>query len=158
MGTKAMFHSLTLGNASGAFFSTYLVSSVKTYLRGLSSTLETSKMEQILSNYLLVRIFILMALLPIMSHARCNYSAIFNFGDSTSDTGAIHVIFPYNELAENPPYGKTFFGKPVSRYSDGRLSIDFFGMLILVAMLFFAAWIIVLYYIARLFLIMTFSI
>jgi len=84
-------------------------------------------MKQILSRYLLVCIFILMALLPIMSHARCNYSAIFNFGDSTSDTGAIHVAFPYNELAENPPYGQTSFGKPVSRYSDGRLSIDFFA-------------------------------
>jgi len=84
-------------------------------------------MEQRMSRYLLVGIFISMAILPIMSHARCNYSAIFNFGDSTSDTGAVHVVFPYNELAESPPYGQTFFGQPVSRYGDGRLSIDFFA-------------------------------
>eukprot|EP01018_Ginkgo_biloba_P002407 Gb_11296 [translate_table: standard] len=30
-------------------------------------------------------------------------------------------------LAENPPYGQTYFGKPVNRYSDGRLSVDFFA-------------------------------
>lgn len=67
------------------------------------------------------------ALLPILCHGHCNYPAIFNFGDSSSDTGAIHFIFPQNELAENPPYGRTYFGKPVNRYSDGRLSIDFFA-------------------------------
>jgi hypothetical protein len=82
------------------------------------------------SKYYLVGIFAAMAVLPILSHARCNYPAIFNFGDSTSDTGAIHFAFPYNELSENPPYGDTFFGKPTGRYSDGRLSIDFFGTLI----------------------------
>ena len=69
-----------------------------------------------------------MAILPILSHASCDYPAIFNFGDSTSDTGSIHFVFPYNELAENSPYGKTYFGQPVARYGDGRLSIDFFGM------------------------------
>eukprot|EP01018_Ginkgo_biloba_P002399 Gb_21378 [translate_table: standard] len=66
-------------------------------------------------------------LLPMPCYGRCNYLAIFNFGDSTSDTGAIHFVFPYNMLAENPPYGQTHFGKPVNRYSDGRLSIDFFA-------------------------------
>lgn len=68
-----------------------------------------------------------MAILPILSHARCNYPAMFNFGDSTSDTGAIHFAFPYHEQAENRPYGETFFGRPTARYSDGRLSVDFFA-------------------------------
>nr|ABR16067.1 unknown [Picea sitchensis] len=66
-------------------------------------------------------------LLPILCYGHCNFPAIFNFGDSSSDTGAIHFIFPNNELAENSPYGRTYFGKPVNRYCDGRLSIDFFA-------------------------------
>eukprot|EP00253_Pinus_taeda_P017048 PITA_17048 len=69
----------------------------------------------------------MVSLLPIPCHCRCNFPAIFNFGDSTSDTGAIHFSFPYHEAAENLPYGQTFFGRPVYRYSDGRLSIDFFA-------------------------------
>jgi len=79
------------------------------------------------SKYYLVGILSAMVVLPILSHARCDYQALFNFGDSTSDTGTIHCVFPNNELSENPPYGETFFGKPTSRYSDGRLSIDFFA-------------------------------
>ncbi|GLJ29672.1 hypothetical protein SUGI_0585130 [Cryptomeria japonica] len=62
-----------------------------------------------------------------MYECGCDFPAIYNFGDSTSDTGAIHFTFPYNMLAENPPYGQTYFGKPAYRYSDGRLSIDFFA-------------------------------
>jgi phospholipase/lecithinase/hemolysin len=84
------------------------------------------EMQRVIKYYL-VGVLAAMAILPILSHARCNYPAIFNFGDSTSDTGAIHFAFPYNELSENLPYGQTFFGKPTGRYSDGRLSIDFFA-------------------------------
>ncbi|GLJ30057.1 hypothetical protein SUGI_0594390 [Cryptomeria japonica] len=76
---------------------------------------------------LMLGTLVLMVLLPAVCHAACSFPAIFNFGDSTSDTGGLHFSFPYNMLAENPPYGKTFFGKPVNRYSDGRLSIDFFA-------------------------------
>lgn len=79
------------------------------------------------SKYYLVGILAAMAVLPILCHARCNYKAIFNFGDSTSDTGGIHYAFPFNELSENYPYGETYFGKPTGRYGDGRLSIDFFA-------------------------------
>eukprot|EP00253_Pinus_taeda_P010176 PITA_10176 len=77
--------------------------------------------------FLLHALILTAALLRIPSHCRCKFPAIFNFGDSTSDTGAIHFAFPYNEAAENPPYGETYFGRPVYRYSDGRLSIDFFA-------------------------------
>lgn len=76
---------------------------------------------------LLLHASLIGALLPILCHGHCNFPAIFNFGDSSSDTGAIHFVFPNNELAEHPPYGRTYFGKPVNRYSDGRLSIDFFA-------------------------------
>ncbi|XP_019176661.1 PREDICTED: GDSL esterase/lipase At3g27950-like [Ipomoea nil] len=47
--------------------------------------------------------------------------AIFNFGDSNSDTGSWSAAFgPFP-----PPNGVTFFGKPSGRASDGRLIIDF---------------------------------
>ena len=98
-------------------------------------------MDRCYSNgIVLLHAFILMAaqLLPIPCHCACNFPAIFNFGDSTSDTGAIHFAFPYHEAAENPPYGQTYFGKQVYRYSDGRLSIDFFGMLLTIVSIFSA--------------------
>ncbi|XP_074274390.1 GDSL esterase/lipase At4g01130-like isoform X1 [Silene latifolia] len=49
------------------------------------------------------------------------FPAIFNFGDSYSDTGSSSATFdrvPY-------PCGMTFFGKPSGRLCDGRLIIDF---------------------------------
>ncbi|KAG6508095.1 GDSL esterase/lipase At3g26430-like [Zingiber officinale] len=51
----------------------------------------------------------------------CYFPAIFNFGDSNSDTGGLSAAFG----ATPSPYGESFFGKPVGRYSDGRLLIDF---------------------------------
>lgn len=69
----------------------------------------------------------MMVPLPSMCYHECGYPAMFNFGDSTSDTSAIHYVFSNNELAESPPYGQTYFGHRVGRYSDGRLSVDFFG-------------------------------
>lgn len=51
----------------------------------------------------------------------CEFSAIFNFGDSNSDTGAISAAL--SEVAA--PNGETFFGHPSGRFCDGRLIIDF---------------------------------
>ncbi|PIM97934.1 Alpha-L-fucosidase [Handroanthus impetiginosus] len=51
----------------------------------------------------------------------CNYSAIYNFGDSNSDTGGIFAAF----YPPAPPSGETYFGRPAGRASDGRLIIDF---------------------------------
>ncbi|KNA25712.1 hypothetical protein SOVF_003330 [Spinacia oleracea] len=51
----------------------------------------------------------------------CRIPAIYNFGDSNSDTGCVSAAFrrvPY-------PNGISFFGKPSGRYCDGRLIIDF---------------------------------
>ncbi|KAG4179374.1 hypothetical protein ERO13_A10G102000v2 [Gossypium hirsutum] len=51
----------------------------------------------------------------------CKFKAIYNFGDSNSDTGAISAaIFP-----RQWPNGETFFRKPAGRVCDGRLIIDF---------------------------------
>ncbi|XP_058096035.1 GDSL esterase/lipase At4g01130 [Magnolia sinica] len=53
--------------------------------------------------------------------AECDFKAIFNFGDSNSDTGGFYAAFP----AASGPYGMTYFKKPSGRASDGRLVIDF---------------------------------
>ncbi|KAM7269412.1 hypothetical protein ACFE04_024909 [Oxalis oulophora] len=51
----------------------------------------------------------------------CHFPAIFNFGDSNSDTGGLSAAFGQ----AGPPAGMSFFGGPAGRYSDGRLVIDF---------------------------------
>lgn len=54
------------------------------------------------------------------------YDAIFNFGDSISDTGNFlrsgAIAFP---VIGKLPYGMTFFRRPTGRCSDGRLLVDF---------------------------------
>lgn len=56
----------------------------------------------------------------------CQFPAIFNFGDSNSDTGSVSAVFGPFRL----PYGMTYFHKPSGRLSDGRLIIDFIGKFI----------------------------
>ncbi|KAL8153872.1 hypothetical protein V2J09_011632 [Rumex salicifolius] len=51
----------------------------------------------------------------------CGFPAIYNFGDSNSDTGGISAAFQPTPW----PYGETFFKQPVGRASDGRQVIDF---------------------------------
>nr|DAD30772.1 TPA_asm: hypothetical protein HUJ06_009623 [Nelumbo nucifera] len=51
----------------------------------------------------------------------CEFPAIFNFGDSNSDTGGLSAAFGQ----ASPPAGETYFHTPAGRYSDGRLVIDF---------------------------------
>ncbi|KAM4124777.1 hypothetical protein ACB094_01G256900 [Castanea mollissima] len=51
----------------------------------------------------------------------CDFPAIYNFGDSNSDTGGISAAF----YPAGQPSGETFFHQPVGRASDGRLLIDF---------------------------------
>ncbi|XP_010470714.1 PREDICTED: alpha-L-fucosidase 3-like [Camelina sativa] len=56
------------------------------------------------------------------THAQqCHFPAIFNFGDSNSDTGGLSAAFGQ----AGPPHGSSFFGSPAGRYCDGRLVIDF---------------------------------
>ncbi|KAM7524959.1 hypothetical protein LguiA_014861 [Lonicera macranthoides] len=47
----------------------------------------------------------------------CYFSAIFNFGDSNSDTGGLSTAFGQVD----PPIGESYFGGPTGRYSDGQL-------------------------------------
>ncbi|XP_050902910.1 GDSL esterase/lipase At5g45910-like [Lathyrus oleraceus] len=51
------------------------------------------------------------------------YEAIFNFGDSISDTGNEATLHP--PMPINSPYGSTYFKHPSGRLSNGRLIIDF---------------------------------
>ncbi|KAI3516121.1 hypothetical protein L1887_15031 [Cichorium endivia] len=62
-------------------------------------------------------------LLPIstFSSPDCNFPAVFNFGDSNSDTGGLSAMFGQVP----PPNGETFFHSLAGRYCDGRLLIDF---------------------------------
>ena len=62
--------------------------------------------------------------------APCKFPAIYNFGDSNSDTGGISAAF-------DPiiaPYGDSFFHKPAGRDSDGRVLIDFIGTYISISL------------------------
>ncbi|XP_023759128.1 alpha-L-fucosidase 3 isoform X3 [Lactuca sativa] len=57
----------------------------------------------------------------IASKHPCDFPAIFNFGDSNSDTGGLSAAFGQ----AGPPHGESFFHGPAGRYCDGRLIIDF---------------------------------
>ncbi|XP_062149835.1 esterase-like [Alnus glutinosa] len=58
---------------------------------------------------------------PVFALKNCDFPAIFNFGDSNSDTGGLSATL----ITPTPPYGETYFHMPAGRFSDGRLMIDF---------------------------------
>ncbi|XP_058083714.1 GDSL esterase/lipase At1g54790-like [Magnolia sinica] len=60
--------------------------------------------------------------LVLVSPVDIEYQAIFNFGDSNSDTGGLIAGLGGHLY---PPNGQTYFHKPSGRFSDGRLIIDF---------------------------------
>ncbi|KAK6922292.1 GDSL lipase/esterase [Dillenia turbinata] len=67
--------------------------------------------------------FVVVGLLPggTKSSMECRFPAIFNFGDSNSDTGGLSAAF-----GQAPwPNGETYFHYPAGRRCDGRLIIDF---------------------------------
>ncbi|KAH0907363.1 hypothetical protein HID58_039190 [Brassica napus] len=72
-----------------------------------------------------VSTWLLLCLLTVTTAApvqrTCTFPAIYNFGDSNSDTGGISAAFE----PIRAPYGQGFFHKPAGRDSDGRLTIDF---------------------------------
>lgn len=60
---------------------------------------------------------------PVFGTATCDFPAIFNFGDSNSDTGGLSAAFGQ----VGPPHGESYFHHPAGRYCDGRLVVDFIG-------------------------------
>ncbi|KAJ4968357.1 hypothetical protein NE237_015058 [Protea cynaroides] len=71
------------------------------------------------SLYVLTLIFLFY---PFIKAIDFNYPAIFNFGDSNSDTGGLVAGLGYHVYSPN---GQTYFQKPTGRFCDGRLIIDF---------------------------------
>lgn len=57
----------------------------------------------------------------VASTEECDFPAIFNFGDSNSDTGGLSAAFGQ----AGPPHGESYFHAPAGRYCDGRLVVDF---------------------------------
>ncbi|KAH9730010.1 GDSL esterase/lipase [Citrus sinensis] len=76
-----------------------------------------------LKNYMSQLIVVICScLLATASSLNFSFPAVFNFGDSNSDTGglAAGVAFPVG-----PPNGQTYFHEPSGRFCDGRVVIDF---------------------------------
>lgn len=69
-------------------------------------------------------LLLLLSTRPVSATLSCNFPAVFNFGDSNSDTGGLAAAFGQF----SSPNGETFFHRPAGRVSDGRLLIDFIGM------------------------------
>ncbi|GLT42573.1 hypothetical protein SLA2020_165650 [Shorea laevis] len=72
-------------------------------------------------NTLLV-LLLVFSCLPFVFPLSLNYPAVFNFGDSNSDTGG---LVAGKGFRLGLPYGKTFFNSASGRFCDGRLIIDF---------------------------------
>ncbi|KAL2895788.1 hypothetical protein RDABS01_000786 [Bienertia sinuspersici] len=81
------------------------------------------------------RFFLTITTLPLLHaihHDQIDHptvEAIYQFGDSISDTGNLIRDNPIGEHSNfaRLPYGQTFFHKPTGRCSNGRLMIDFFA-------------------------------
>ena len=56
----------------------------------------------------------------------CEFDAIYQLGDSISDTGNLILQNPYLPFFQLP-YGKTYFKNATGRCSNGLLMIDFIG-------------------------------
>ncbi|CAI9766808.1 unnamed protein product [Fraxinus pennsylvanica] len=67
-------------------------------------------------------LFLFLICLPFSNSIDFNYPAVFNFGDSNSDTG--DLVAGMGEQLD-PPNGQIYFQKPSGRFCDGRLIIDF---------------------------------
>jgi hypothetical protein len=75
------------------------------------------------SKYVALRVVLFcMCLVVANAVVDFSYPAVFNFGDSNSDTGGRVAAFG-NQLP--PPYGQNHFKTPSGRFCDGRLMLDF---------------------------------
>ncbi|XP_070677720.1 GDSL esterase/lipase At4g01130-like isoform X2 [Malus domestica] len=63
----------------------------------------------------------MVATLSCLGHSKCEFEAIFNFGDSNLDVDGSWATFP----AQSGLYVMTYFKRPVGRATDGRLIVDF---------------------------------
>ncbi|KAJ6876868.1 GDSL esterase/lipase [Populus alba x Populus x berolinensis] len=73
-------------------------------------------------NFFLHVLALISIFLPLAQSVHFKFPAVFNFGDSNSDTGNL-VGAGIESIG--PPYGEIHFKIPSGRYCDGRLIIDF---------------------------------
>ncbi|KAL3835621.1 hypothetical protein ACJIZ3_010357 [Penstemon smallii] len=68
-------------------------------------------------------VLLILSLSSLLADAtkECKFPAIFNFGDSNSDTGGLSAAFGQAP----PPNGESYFHAPAGRYCDGLLVIDY---------------------------------
>jgi len=57
-----------------------------------------------------------------------SYPAVFNFGDSNSDTGELGAAMGFLVA---PPNGEKYFKTPSGRFCDGRLIVDFLSKILI---------------------------
>ncbi|CAA3015241.1 GDSL esterase lipase At1g54790 [Olea europaea subsp. europaea] len=74
------------------------------------------------TSFRILVLFLFLICLPLSNSIDFNYPAVFNFGDSNSDTGNL-VAGMAEQL--DPPNGQIYFQKPSGRFYDGHLIIDF---------------------------------
>lgn len=75
------------------------------------------------SKYVVVLQVVLFCIcLAVANSVDFSYPAVFNFGDSNSDTGEL-VAGLGIQLA--PPNGRNYFKTPSGRFCNGRLIVDF---------------------------------
>ncbi|KAL2325465.1 hypothetical protein Fmac_024523 [Flemingia macrophylla] len=60
--------------------------------------------------------------LAVANSVDFSYPAVFNFGDSNSDTGELAAGLGF---LVSSPFGQSYFNPPSGRFSDGRLIVDF---------------------------------
>lgn len=71
------------------------------------------------------QIFLLTMCLGVANSVDFNYPAVFNFGDSNSDTGEFAAGIGFQPP---PPNGQSYFKTPSGRFCDGRLIVDFLSI------------------------------
>ncbi|KAJ4836119.1 hypothetical protein Tsubulata_035425, partial [Turnera subulata] len=74
------------------------------------------------TNTLMLQFLTLIAIIsPFASPVDFNYPAVFNFGDSNSDTGELAAGLGF---LLDPPNGQSYFKTPSGRFCDGRLILS----------------------------------
>uniref|UniRef100_A0A0E0L839 Esterase n=1 Tax=Oryza punctata TaxID=4537 RepID=A0A0E0L839_ORYPU len=71
-------------------------------------------------------VVVVCAAMVVVAAAAQKYNAVYNFGDSITDTGNLCTNGKPSQITfTQPPYGETYFGSPTCRCSDGRVVVDF---------------------------------
>ncbi|XP_019052572.1 PREDICTED: GDSL esterase/lipase At5g03980-like [Nelumbo nucifera] len=91
------------------------------------------------SAFYMFTLILLLLLLPFTTsaqHTICPFEAIYQLGDSISDTGNLIREGPAGAMsyAARFPYGETFFHRPTGRCSNGLLIIDYIAMALRLAL------------------------